>query len=377
MDEQTIRVLTRRVVLAVFLGGLLFLSYEVLRFFLVPVAWAGILAFVTWPLYERLLRAAPGLPNLTAAAMTVTLAAAFVAPMIWLIAILHSEAAATYAMLREALSASSLHLPSFVKNIPWLGDQLQAVIDRVANDREALRAEILYWLDPWIGKLGSLAGSATHAMINIVIALVTVFFFYRDGALIVRQFALVLRRSVGRRSQHYVKAIGDTTKAVVYGIVLTALVQGTLAGVGYWVAGLESPVLLGALTVLVALVPFGTPFVWGSAGAWLLLTGDTVSGVGLLAWGALVVSSVDNLIRPLVISSATRIPFLLVMFGVLGGLIAFGPVGLFLGPVVLAVLLGVWHEWLESSDGATEGLKPADVAATALPNPPLPPDQLG
>ena len=137
--------------------------------------------------------------------------------------------------------------------------------------------------------------------------------------------------------------------------------------------------LLGALTGLIALIPFGTPFVWGSAGVWLLLTGHTVAGVGLLLWGALVVSSVDNLIRPLVISTATRIPFLLVMFGVLGGLVAFGPVGLFLGPVVLAVLLGVWHEWLE----AGHPREPAGYAGPVPPqaphaaSPPLPPDQLG
>ena len=376
MDELTIRALTRRAVLAIFLGGLLYLSYEVLSFFLVPMAWAGILAFVTWPVYERVVRAAPELPNLTAAAMTVTLAAAFVAPMIWLTAVLHTELTAAYMVLRDEVTLSSLRLPQFVHGIPWFGEQLQGILDRVANDREALRAEILHWLEPWLGKLGVLAGSVTHIVANMVIALVTVFFFYRDGEVLVGQCALVLRRFLGRRSHGYVKAIGDTTKAVVYGIVLTALVQGTLAGLGYWVTGLQGPALLGAVTALVALIPFGTPFVWGTAAVWLLLTGDTVAGVGLLAWGTLVVSSVDNLIRPLVISSATRIPFLFVMFGVFGGLLAFGAVGLFLGPVVLAVLLGVWHEWLEGPYRAPASVHGAADSAP-LPNAPLPPDQLG
>jgi predicted PurR-regulated permease PerM len=376
MDEQSLRALSRRAVLALFLGGLLLLSYEVLHFFLVPVAWAGILAYVTWPVYERIVRAAPDLPSLTALAMTVALAAAFVAPMIWLIAVLRTELASAYFLIRDGFSLSAVQLPEFLLAIPWLGEQLQALLDRVTNDREALRAEILHWLDPWLGKIGTLAGSVTHIVANMVIALVTVFFFYRDGALLVQQSALVLRRFLGHRSHRYVKAIGDTTKAVVYGIVLTALVQGTLAGLGYWVAGLQAPALLGAVTALVALIPFGTPFVWGSAGVWLLFTGHTVAGIGLLVWGALVVSSVDNLIRPLVISSATRIPFLLVMFGVFGGLIAFGAVGLFLGPVVLAVLLGVWHEWLEgpyrppSEPAAQEIATPQPVA-------PLPPDQMG
>jgi predicted PurR-regulated permease PerM len=348
----------------------------VLHFFLVPMAWAGILAFVTWPVYERLVRAAPHLPSLTALAMTIALAAAFVAPMIWLIAVLRTEIGAAYVLVRDGLSLSALHVPDFVLRIPWLGDQAQAVLDRLASDRDALRAELLLWIEPWLGKIGVLAGNVTHIVANMGFALLTVFFFYRDGAALGEQFRRVLRRFIGYRSHGYVKAIGDTTKAVVYGIVLTALAQGALAGLGYWVAGLGAPVLLGAVTAVVALIPFGTPFVWGSAGVWLLLTGHTVAGIGLLVWGTLVVSAVDNLIRPLVISSATRIPFLLVMFGVLGGLVAFGPVGLFLGPVVLAVLLGVWHEWLEA--GLTPTSEPASEAGAPQRDPaPLPPDQLG
>jgi predicted PurR-regulated permease PerM len=375
MDDQTLRALTRRAILALFLGGLLLLSYQVLNYFFVPVAWAGILAFVTWPVYERLERLAPGMPNLTALAMTITLAAAFVAPMVWLIAVMRTELVAAYALVRGELSLSTLHLPQFVLQIPWLGDQLHALLERLSSDRDAMRAEILQWLDPWIGKIGVLAGGVGHFIANMGFALLTVFFFYRDGARLAEQARQILRRFLGYRSHGYVKAVGDTTKAVVYGIVLTALVQAILAGLGYWAVGLEAPVLLGALTGLVALIPFGTPFVWGSAGVWLLLTGETMAGVGLLLWGALVVSSVDNLIRPLVISSATRIPFLLVMFGVLGGLVADGPVGLFLGPVVLAVLLGVWHEWLEAVRPLQSEAAPSSETAAAPP--PLPPDQLG
>jgi predicted PurR-regulated permease PerM len=122
-----------------------------------------------------------------------------------------------------------------------------------------------------------------------------------------------------------------------------------VAGLGYWWFGVAAPVMMGAITAVVALIPFGTPFVWGSVGAWLIADGRLFDGIGLLLWGGLVVSWVDNLVRPLVISNATRIPFLLVMFGVLGGLAAFGLVGLFLGPVILAVVMAVWREWIEES----------------------------
>jgi len=266
--------------------------------------------------------------------------------MIWLGVLLRSEVGSAYDVLRAELQQSPFRLPEGLARIPWLGEQLQSVLDRLSNDRESLRADILHWLDPWLGKIGNLAGGVTHTVANLGFALLTVYFFYRDGPVLTEQLKRVLERFIGERSHRYLKAVGDTTQAVVYGIVLTALAQGLLAGVGYWGAGMQAPVLLGAVTGLVALVPFGTPFVWGGAAIWLLVTGHTVAGVGLALWGAFVVSMVDNLIRPLVISTATRIPFLLVMFGVLGGLVAFGPVGLFLGPVVLAVLLGVWQEWV-------------------------------
>ena len=186
--------------------------------------------------------------------------------------------------------------------------------------------------------------------------MVTVLFLYRDGESLLRQLRQVLRRLVGARIEGYLGAVGATTKAVVYGLVLTALAQGVLAGLGYWVAGVNAPVLLAALTALIALIPFGTPFVWGSIGVWLLLNGQTAAGFGLLLWGALVVSWVDNLVRPMVISGASRVPFLLVMFGVLGGVAAFGLIGLFVGPVILAVMMAVWREWL-GGEAALHGVE--------------------
>jgi predicted PurR-regulated permease PerM len=196
----------------------------------------------------------------------------------------------------------------------------------------------------------ALIGDVGRNAAKLGFALITVFFFYRDGEHVLEQVQLVLHRFLGARVDPYLAAVGGMTKAVVWGLIATALAQGFVAGLGYWWAGVSAPVLLGAVTALIAMIPFGTPFAWGSIGIWLLVSGDTVGGVGLLLWGALVVSWVDNLVRPLLISNATRIPFLLVMFGVLGGLAAFGLVGLFLGPVILAVLMAVWREWIEETD---------------------------
>jgi predicted PurR-regulated permease PerM len=136
------------------------------------------------------------------------------------------------------------------------------------------------------------------------------------------------------------------TRAVVYGLLVTAVVQGAIAGIGYAVIGLTAPVLLGVLTGILSIVPLvGTAIVWVPVAIWLMVSGHLIKGIILLGWGALLVHPPENVLRPLLISNATRVPFLLVMFGALGGLAAFGLIGLFVGPVVLAIAMAVWREW--------------------------------
>jgi predicted PurR-regulated permease PerM len=160
------------------------------------------------------------------------------------------------------------------------------------------------------------------------------------------QIKIALERIVGARGEHYLTAIAITTRAVVYGIVLTALAQGLLAGVGYALAGMPGALLLAVITTIVAMIPFASPLAWGLAVAWLALTGHPLEAVCLAVWGGIVIFTIDNILRPMVISSATEIPFLVVLFGVLGGLASLGMIGLFIGPVILAMLLAVWREWL-------------------------------
>ena len=349
----------RRLILGVLLGGLVILGYTVLQLFLAPLAWAAILAYTTWPLHVRLRRVAPGWPGVTALMMTLLLTAAFVLPLLWLMTLLRGELTAAYAALAAYLAQGPHPLPEIVTRIPWLGEWLQEAFNRLAGDPAAVRAQIALWGEERIDDLLNLLGGVGRNAAKFGFALLALFFLYRDGEGFVDQVRRALRRLIGRRVDDYLEAAGATTSAVVVGLVLTALAQGILAGLGYWVAGVKAPVLMAALTVLIALIPFGTPFVWGSIGIWLLLNGQTAAGIGLLLWGTLVVSWVDNLIRPMVISSATRIPFILVMFGVLGGLAAFGMVGLFIGPVILAILMAVWREWVDEP-GVLEQQNPAN-----------------
>ena len=356
MIDQVAEKIARRVILGILLGGLLVLSYAVLQPFIVPVAWAGIITYATWPLHRQLRARMRRYPTLAALIMTLLLTAALVLPALWLASLLRTEVGTAISTVTGAIRAGTLALPDFIRNLPWAGDALQRLLEQLTGDPENFGTQMNTWVRQGLDQAVALIGDVGRNAAKLGFALITVFFLYRDGDKLLRQVQKVLRRFLGERVDGYLVAVGSMTKAVVWGLVATALAQGVVAGLGYWWAGVAAPILLSAVTALIAMIPFGTPFAWGSIGIWLLISGDTVGGIGLLLWGALVVSWVDNLVRPLVISNATRIPFVLVMFGVLGGLAAFGLVGLFLGPVVLAVLMAVWREWMEESELLRAGL---------------------
>ena len=135
-------------------------------------------------------------------------------------------------------------------------------------------------------------------------------------------------------------------KSAIFGLLVTAIAQGAIAGIGFALFRVEAPVLLGVLTAIASIIPVvGTFLIWGAASAWLAATGHLWLALGLFTWGVLIVHPTDNILRPLLISTSTQLPFLLVMFGVVGGLAAFGLVGLIIGPVVLAIATAVWREW--------------------------------
>jgi predicted PurR-regulated permease PerM len=340
-------VISIRITLGLFLAGLLYLSYQVLHLFLPSVAWAVVLAYVSWPAYRPLRDRLGRHYNLAALLMTALLAALFAVPLLWVVAMLRTELPTAYLALVDLLGHGRSALPQGVMRIPWIGPEVARVLDLAVDDPGALRELLVQWWKPWADETIAVLGDIGRTAFKFGVALLTAFFLYRDGEALLGQSRGLLLRLLGTRAEGYLHAIGSTMRAVLYGLILTALVQGALAGIGYWVAGVRAPVLLGVVTVLLALVPFGAPLAWGAVSIWLVSTGELWAGVGLALWGGLVVSQIDNLLRPLVISSATRIPYLLVLFGVLGGISAFGLIGLFLGPVVIAVLLAVWREWLE------------------------------
>ena len=336
--------LARRVVAFAFLVTIFGLTIWVLSPFLAALAWAGILAYATWPLYQRVCRQMPGRDSLAALLMTLGVTATLLLPLLWVMFMVASDVAAASAMLKQLAANGLPPLPVGVRTWPG-GDWVVAQYQRVQADPAWVRTQIDALGLTHTTALKLLAGGVGRNLAKFGLAVFALFFLYRHGVSVLTQFRGVATRWLGEAARGYIQAVGVTVRAVVFGIVLTALAQGILAGLGYWVAGLEAPALWGVITALVSLIPFVGPVVWIGLSLSLLANGETGAALGLFLWGALVVSWIDNLIRPLVISGPTRIPFLLVFLGVLGGLHAFGLIGLFLGPVLLAVSVAIWREW--------------------------------
>jgi predicted PurR-regulated permease PerM len=338
----------RRLITATLLAGLVLLGFRVMEPFIVPVVWAAILAFVTWSAYLRVLRACGGRRVLASLLMTIAVSLAVIAPIAWLALVLRIELMRVWHDA-QALVAGGVQLPPAVLRVPWLGDQLRELAARAAQDPHALGLELRRVTDHSFDHIARLVGGIGREAVKMAFTAVSLFFVYRDGERLAAQLARALEQVLGTRVHNYLRAIEQTVKAVVYGLVLTALVQGLLVGLGYWVAGAGAPVFLAALTTVCGLIPFAAPTVWIGVCVWLLVKGSTAAAVGLAIWGAIVLGWTDHIVRPFLISREAAIPFIIVLFGVLGGLASFGLVGLFIGPVILAVLLAVWREWLFES----------------------------
>lgn len=358
LDGFSKELVIQRLLALTLLAVLFLLCFKIVKFFIAPAIWGAILAYVTYPIYRFFHTKILLSPNFSALIMTVTISLMIGIPLIVGVFFLQHEVINFYSMVIHRIQAGYVDLPDAIKNLPVIGEQIKNLLWELNKNPEGTMETFRSWIQShlYYGKMA--ADAALKGLAKLGMALMTLFFFYRDGESLIAQIRQALRNIIGNRIDDYISSVGATTQAVVYGIGLTALAQAALAGIGYVFANAPNPLLLTLITFVAALIPFGTPFAWGGVAVWLLSAGHTTEGIGLALWGILVISWVDNLIRPIVISGATKIPFIIIFIGVLGGLTAFGFVGLFIGPVVLAIALAVWREWISQHKNELFAPKP-------------------
>jgi predicted PurR-regulated permease PerM len=330
-------------VLAVLVGG----CYLVLQPFLTAVILAIILCCATWPVFVWLQRVVRG--RVTAASLLVTLAVALVvlAPFVIVGISLAQNANELLDHGKRLVDEGPPDPPAWVGQIPIVGEHARAYWASIAHDSSSFIRDLGQYIKPLQTFALSSGAAVAQGVLQLALAVFIAFFFYRDGEAMSRRLTASVGRIAGERGQHLIDVAVATMRGVVYGILGTAIAQGVLAAVGFWLAGVPAAPLFGLVTFFLSPVPIGPPLVWAPAAFWLFSQDHAGWGVFMLIWGVAVVSSVDNFVKPFIISRGSNLPFVLVLLGVLGGVIAFGFIGVFLGPTLLAIGYALIQDWSE------------------------------
>jgi predicted PurR-regulated permease PerM len=317
----------------------------VLRPFLTSIAWAGVLAMTGWVPFAWLERALGGRRLAAASLTTLSIALLLLVPVIAVAVGLSVNVAQVGRALKDLLDRGLPTAPSWLQDIPLLGSWIRHYWDLYAHDGRRLLAELEH-LAPLAQRFALSAGeTVSSGVIDLAVSIFLAFFLFLRGEAIAARVRIALEHVSGARAAALIDLIHRTVVGVVYGVLGTALAQGVLAAIGLAIAGVPGAVLLGTVTFFLSVVPIGPPMVWGGAAVWLFTSGHPGWALLLALWGLLVVSTVDNLIKPLIISRGARLPFPVVFLGVVGGVLAFGVIGAFLGPALLAVGYRLAIEW--------------------------------
>ncbi|MBL8450431.1 MAG: AI-2E family transporter [Dechloromonas sp.] len=315
--------------------------------FIGAVLFALVLWICTWPFYARqVLPRLKGRSGRAATVMTLGLIAVLLVPMVFLSGGLVDGVDTLVAQSRPYIEQGlPAEPPAFVKKIPVVGGDLDERWRKAAGSREELNKLMRPLLEPAPKLALSLGGVVANGLLQLSLVLFIVFFLYRDGEAIGKAFSAAARKLGGELGEHMLELARGTVIGVMLGLVGTAAAQGAVALIGFLIAGVPAAVLLGFATFFLSLIPAGPVLLWGGAAWWLYDSGQTGWAIFMVAWGVLVISSIDNFVKPILISRGAGISIALIALGVLGGVMVFGFIGIFLGPVLLALghaMIAAW-----------------------------------
>jgi predicted PurR-regulated permease PerM len=346
-SDSTLYARVFAIVTVALVGYLLFL---ILQPFLTVLAWSMLIAFLLNPAHQRLLGWLRGRKGLSSILLTVATSIIFIGPLTAVGVAFVRQAATLVEGLQSSYGELKFAGLSSLENIPFLGNAVRWIVDVTPITREQLSSGAVAAARSVLGHVGTWGGTlfmgAMGTLVGFLLMLFLLFFFLRDGASMSARVKNLIPMAKGRKQELF-DYLGAVTRAVVFGTLLTALLQGTLVGIGFAIVKLPSPVVFGVVAAIVALLPLGgTALVWGPAAIVLAMQQRYGAALFMLIWGGLLVGLIDNFLKPLLISGRAEVPTLAAFLGVLGGLAAFGPIGMFLGPVILALTIALvrWAE---------------------------------
>ena len=325
--------------------------------FLVPVLAALVIGFASWPLYKRLRTALGGRDNWSATVALVLVLSFIIVPIVFtaLYAIKEVRVWAAWAIEANRIGAPA---PVWIADLPVVGasaaEQWQRYIGHPGGLGELVQAISGSNIGNIYRGLLVVGSSAFQALLTLLFLLITLFFVYRDGDRLVAQVDRLGERILPDRWGRVSRIVPMTISSTVTGMTVIAIGEGIVLGIAYWLAGVPSPVTLGIITGVMALVPGGAPLSFTLVSIYLIASGAPINGVALLMWGSTELFVVDKTLRPRLVGGPIKLPFLPTFFGLIGGVKTMGFLGLFVGPVLMALIVSVWREWVYETKGGTE-----------------------
>lgn len=319
---------------------------------LLPFIGAVLFAFVvwvcTWRLYaDRLLPVLGGRDTLGASLMTLALVLVMLLPTIFLAGSLANGADKLIDFLKPHIEhGMPVNSPAWLSSLPFVGSEIDATWHRIASSREELNGVVRQLIVPARRFALALGGIAANGLLQIALVLFVVFFLYRDGAALSHALLVGSRKLGGDLGEHMLEKARGTVVGVMLGIVGTAAAQGAVATAGFLIVGVPAAVLLGFATFFLSMIPVGPPLIWGGVAAWLYSEGQIGWAIFMVLYGLFVISSIDNFVKPILMARGAGLSILLIALGVLGGVLVFGFIGIFLGPVLLALGEMLLRRWI-------------------------------
>lgn len=334
------------------LVGLLVVGcWLVLQPFFTAIMFCAVVGVSTWPAYEWLLRRLGGRIELASVLASVSVLLLAVTPLVLLFTSLVDGLRLAADLLQPWLTNAQIATPDWIGRIPLIGPDLAEWWRNAASNGTNIGEILRYAAAP--ARDLALAGGrqAGNALMQVALIVILLYFVYRHGPVFAGQIVRAAERTGGEFAHEMLATARRSIVGVMFGVVGAGLAQAMVATLGFAIAGLPNPFMFGALTFALSLVPLGPPILWGGAAVWLFHNDETGRALFMALYGFFAISSVDNLIKPLIISHANRMPFALTLMGVIGGLIAFGVMGVFLGPALLALAISLTRHWLDFGAG--------------------------
>lgn len=319
----------------------------VLAPFFTAILFAIVIAVSTWPVYTRLLHAMKGraVPASLLASLLAMLLA--VGPVVLLLASLADSASEFLHFVEQSVARGTPAAPAWLREVPLLGAALFDWWNAVASDPARVK-ELLSLLAAPARQAALVSGRALgNAAMQIGLTALLLYFLYREGERLGFWLYAAAQRIGGVFARELLGTARQSVIGVMFGEIGAGFAQATVATIGFALAGVPNPFLLGSMTFVLSMVPIGPPLIWGGAAFWLFQQGETAWGFFMIVYGLLGISTIDNVLKPLLISRANHLPFVLTLMGVIGGVLSFGVMGVFLGPTLLALSIDLTSHWLK------------------------------